>query len=209
MASRGPQNPSAQLLSQIFVALLPHPDLSRPCPVALPSRWPRFLRSGEGGLIPRSHPISTHFLGTPDARENPSHSQGVFSTPTCLPKAAWPEEVPDWNPALPDHRVPSLPFLCHQLRHGPGQRLPALGLNCLPCPASVWIRASPWALPAQRVILSLLQGVGEACLPWPHCLVFFCAVEYLCVRRPTGRFSGGEITSSTFRSLGPGEANLP
>lgn len=84
LASRVPQNPSPQLLSQIFVELLPHPNLSRPCPVALPSRWLRFLRSGEGGLIPCSHPITTHFLGTPDARENPSHSQGVFSTPDLL-----------------------------------------------------------------------------------------------------------------------------
>lgn len=58
---------------------------------------------------------------------------GESSAPlTCLPKAAWPEEVPDWNPALPDHRVPSLPVLCCQLTRGPGQCLLALGLGALP-----------------------------------------------------------------------------
>lgn len=57
LASRGPQNLSPQLLSQIFVELLPCPELSRPgerCPVAFPLRWLR-LSGGGGGVS--SHPL--------------------------------------------------------------------------------------------------------------------------------------------------------
>lgn len=123
LASRVPQNPSPQLLSQIFVELLPHPNLSRPCPVALPSRWLRFLRSGEGGLIPCSHPITTHFLGTPDARENPSHSQGVFSTPDLLAQG----RLAGGGVRLePNSASPQSPF-------------PALSVS----PAQAWPRAGP------------------------------------------------------------------
>ena len=159
------------------------------------------------GLIPPSHPVSTHFLGTPDARGNPSHSWGVFSTLTCLPKASWPEEVPDWNPAL-------------------------LTTESLPCPSCVAssrvARGSacpPWASVLCLGSLCLEQSLpsGPAgsegdpeCAGWGgRGLLALAPVWYssvplsISVWGPAGQFSGGPNTNSTFRSLGPGEASWP
>lgn len=101
-------------------------------------------------------------------------SLGESSAPlTCLPKASWPEEVPDWNPALPTAESLPCPSCVASSRVAQGSACPpwasALCLGSL-----VWSRASPRALPAQRVILSVPGGVGEACLPWPLSGIRLC-----------------------------------
>ena len=159
------------------------------------------------GLIPPSHPVSTHFLGTPDARGNPSHSRGVFSTPDLLAQGLLARGGARLEPSSADRRVPPLPLLCGQLMRGPGQRLPALGLGALP-----WQPGLEQSLPSGP---AGSEGDPE-CAGWGGggllalAPVWYSSVPLsVSVWGPAGRFSGGPNTSSTFRSLGPGEASWP